>query len=46
MVLGGDYTAAQLRDHLKQYIDSNDRLLVTEMGDWATYNALVKINDI
>jgi hypothetical protein len=33
-------TAAQLRDHLKQFIDKNDRLSVAAISDWATYNAI------
>ena len=33
-------TAIQIRDDLKSYIDSNDRLLVTEVGDWAATNLM------
>ena len=45
-VLSGDYKASALRDHLLQYIDKNDRVIVTEMGDWATYGSMVDINTI
>jgi len=33
------YTAVQVRDHLKQYVDGNDKLLVVNItGDnWAAY---------
>ena len=31
-------TAAQLRDHFKQFIDSDDAVCVSEVSDWATYN--------
>lgn len=41
-------TAEQLRDHLKKYIDKNDRLLVNglENTDWASYNAKIKLKNI
>jgi hypothetical protein len=32
-------TASGLRDHFKQFIDSDDGLSVVEATDWATYNA-------
>jgi hypothetical protein len=43
--LDTDKAANALRAHL---IDVNDRLLVTEMSttNWATWNAMVKINTI
>lgn len=44
-VLKSKATAAQLRDHFQKSIDTNDRLLVTEVGDWASYNTLVKVAD-
>lgn len=31
-------SAAQLRDHFKQFIDANDGLMVSEVTDWAAYN--------
>ena len=33
-------TPVQLRDDLKAYVDSNDRLLVTQVSDWASYNLM------
>jgi len=45
-VLRGDYKATAIRDHLSRYIDQNDRVIVTEMGDWATYGSMVDINTI
>ncbi len=36
----------RLRDHFKQFIDSNDGLLVDESVDWATYNTNVTPNDL
>ena len=45
-VLRGDYKALSIRDHLMRYIDQNDRVIVTEMGDWATYNSMVDINTV
>ena len=44
--LRGNYTAAGLRDSLKQHMDSNDRLLVIESADWAAWNAMIKIADV
>jgi hypothetical protein len=38
--LGTTLTAVQLRDDLKDYIDSNDRMLVTAIGDWASWNIM------
>ena len=45
-VLWSSSTAVQLRDLLKEHVDHNDRLMVAEVGDWASYNALVNINDV
>jgi hypothetical protein len=45
-VMRSAYSATQLRDALKSYIDDNDRLLVSSMNDWAAWRAMVKINDI
>lgn len=39
-------SASDLRDHLRQFIDSNDRLLVVAVSDWAAWNAMIDINDI
>ncbi len=33
-----------LRDVLLSYLDANDRLLVTEIGNWASLNAMVDLN--
>lgn len=43
-VLRTNLTAVQLRDHLRQYMDANDRILVNDFSDWASYNTLVDIN--
>lgn len=37
-------SASSLRDHLMRYIDTNDRLLVLIIQDWASYNAMADIN--
>jgi len=35
----GDWTATAVRDHLRQHIDLNDVMVVTELGaDWASWN--------
>ena len=34
------YTAVQLRDDLRGYIDANDRLLVAQVGTWASWNLM------
>ena len=44
--LKGDYTCTNLRDDLRQYIDSDDRLVVIESKDWATRNALTKVSEM
>ena len=31
-------SAAAIRDHLKQFIDADDGLAVTQVSDWATWN--------
>lgn len=38
--------AGNLRDHFKRYIDSDDGLSVSEISDWATFNALKTPNDL
>ncbi len=38
--LGTTWTAAQLRDDLMGYIDSNDRLLVVQVAGWASFNLM------
>jgi len=42
----GNYTATDLRDTLKSYIDSKDLLLVDESSTWASFRALVDLNKI
>ena len=37
---------SDLRDHFKQFIDSDDRLLITRVDDWATRKALIDLNEI
>lgn len=44
--LRGNYTTAGLRDTLKAYLDSNDRLVVVESADWSSWNAMVDVNTI
>ena len=45
-MLSGNYTAMQLRDDLKGYIDSNDRLLVIDVTTgqmaWTTLQADIR----
>ena len=43
-----DTTAADLRDAFWQYMDSNDRLLVTciDSTDWAGMRLIIKISDM
>ena len=44
--LRGNYTAVGLRDMIKPYMDTNDRLLVDQSETWAASNAMTKINDL
>ena len=37
-------TAAQVRDYLRTFMDGNDRILVNDFLDWASWNALVKLD--
>lgn len=39
-------SSKDLRDHFKNFIDNDDRLLVNESLDWATFNALKTPNDL
>jgi hypothetical protein len=39
-------TAEELRDHFKQFIADDDRLSVSEVAHWATYNTLGTPKDI
>jgi len=36
----------ELRDTLRRFIDENDRLLVTEVSDWASYNSMMDLNTL
>jgi hypothetical protein len=44
--LVGDYTVVQLRDHFRQFLDSNDRLVVVQVDTWATWNAMIDLNKV
>jgi hypothetical protein len=38
-IIGNSGPAASIRDSLQRHIDSNDKLIVVELGkDWASYN--------
>lgn len=37
-------TAAQVRDYLRTFMDDNDRILVNDFYEWASRNALVKLD--
>ena len=41
-----DSTAQQLRDHLRLFMDPNDRILVmsAETSDWAGYNLMSRLD--
>lgn len=39
-------SVARLRDYFKQFIDSDDGLLVDESTNWATYNTNGTPNDL
>jgi hypothetical protein len=43
-----DATAAQLRDHLRKFIDTNDRILImdSEGPDWAGYNLMDRLDQM
>lgn len=44
-VMRSDFSSLQLRNHLWQFMDRNDRLLVIEIGKgWAGYNLLADPN--
>jgi CRISPR/Cas system-associated endoribonuclease Cas2 len=36
----------EIRDHLKQFIHTSDRILITAVSDWASWNSLFKIGDL
>lgn len=41
-------TAGNLLDHLKGFVDADDRLFVTRIdtADWASWNALIDLNKV
>jgi len=41
-------TATTLRDHLKRFVDGDDRLFIARVDntDWASWNALIDINKL
>lgn len=41
-----DTNAVELREHFKRFIDKDDGLCVSEVTNWATYNALGTPNDL
>jgi hypothetical protein len=38
--------ATGLRDHLKKYIHPSDRLVVLNVADWASYDAMADMNRV
>lgn len=44
--MGARGRAEELRDTLMAFIDDNDRLLVTEVRDWASYNLMSDPNNL
>jgi hypothetical protein len=39
-------TAAQMRDWVQSYVDFNDRIVVTELHNWTTWNSMFDLNQI
>ena len=46
LIQEGNKTAKQIRDHLQRFIDSDDALMVSEVNNWASYNAINTPNDL
>lgn len=44
--LRSSFTADTLRDHLATFMDGNDRLLVTQVLDWAGYRLMADMNTL
>jgi hypothetical protein len=45
-VLRSTYTAGQLKELIRQFLDDGDRILVTEVGgEWASRRALVNLGE-
>lgn len=36
-------SAKVLRDHIRSFVDADDRVFVCALGDWASWNALTKL---
>ncbi len=45
-VLASRNSAEALRDHFAKFVDNGDRLLVSELTDWASWNAISDINKV
>lgn len=46
-VMKSNNSAGQLRDYFKDFIDTNDRLLVVSLeDDWASWKAMIDINAV
>ncbi|MYA00896.1 MAG: SinR family protein [Chloroflexi bacterium] len=39
-------SSAAIRDELMKHIDTNDRLLVDTLGQWASFSLMVDLNQI
>jgi hypothetical protein len=39
-------TPAQIRDHLRKFIHDSDRLLITAVGGWASWNSMIDVNKV
>ncbi len=41
-------SAVEIRDHLKTFMDANDRLLVTELDgtSWASFNLMLNLSTV
>lgn len=45
-VMRSTYDAETIANYLKQYIDANDRLLVTGMDGWTSFNSMTNLNQV
>lgn len=45
-VLRSPSSAVQIREYLKQFIDTGDRLFVAQISDWASYNTVTTPNEL
>jgi hypothetical protein len=39
-------TAVQIRDWVESFLGPNDRIVVTELHNWATWNSMFDLNQI